>query len=203
MLWLFPPNTCTLKVFCIFKLQYKCAWNKTVRQTLQLCTSCWWAAVFLLEAAAFWDAAMAWVAAAAACLAAFWRDKHQVSNVHIHHSFTQQFTVSLNASSKHLHQARTPPNNHNLCCHHLQFCYEFLLDGVLGSCVGGHAQPFCSFSQFLLLVFILRVRCSSLHTYALQTAPLCQINFIISILAPITHGDISYVLRVTDLHYIN
>lgn len=38
--------------------------------TLQLCTSCCWDAVFLLEAAAFWAAAMVWVAAAAACLAA-------------------------------------------------------------------------------------------------------------------------------------
>lgn len=40
--------------------------------TLQLCTSCWCAAVFLLEAAAFCAAAMVCVAAAAACLAAFW-----------------------------------------------------------------------------------------------------------------------------------
>lgn len=38
--------------------------------TLQLCTSCCWDAVFLLETAAFWAAAMVWVAAAAACLAA-------------------------------------------------------------------------------------------------------------------------------------
>lgn len=38
--------------------------------TLQLCTSCCWDAVFLLEAAAFWAAAMVCVAAAAACLAA-------------------------------------------------------------------------------------------------------------------------------------
>lgn len=38
--------------------------------TLQLCTSCWCEAVFLLEAAAFCAAAMVWVAAAAACLAA-------------------------------------------------------------------------------------------------------------------------------------
>ncbi len=40
--------------------------------TLQLCTSCCWAAGFLLEEAAFCAAAMVWVAAAAACLAAFW-----------------------------------------------------------------------------------------------------------------------------------
>lgn len=38
--------------------------------TLQLCTRCWCATVFLLEAAAFWAAAMVCVAAAAACLAA-------------------------------------------------------------------------------------------------------------------------------------
>lgn len=47
--------------------------NETISHcTLQLCTSCWWEAVFLLEAAAFWAAAMVWVAAAAACLAAIW-----------------------------------------------------------------------------------------------------------------------------------
>lgn len=43
--------------------------------TLQLCTSCCWAAAFLLDMAAFWAAAMACVAAAAACLAATWRGK--------------------------------------------------------------------------------------------------------------------------------
>lgn len=41
--------------------------------TLQLWTSCWWAAVFLFEMAAFWEAAIVWVAAAAACLAATWK----------------------------------------------------------------------------------------------------------------------------------
>lgn len=40
--------------------------------TLQLCTSCWCDTVFLLEAAAFWAAAMVCVAAAAACLAAIY-----------------------------------------------------------------------------------------------------------------------------------
>lgn len=38
--------------------------------TLQLCTRCWCATVFLLDAAAFCAAAMVCVAAAAACLAA-------------------------------------------------------------------------------------------------------------------------------------
>lgn len=46
-------------------------YNKRVHDhTLQLCTSCWCETVFLLEAAAFWAAAMVCVAAAAACLAA-------------------------------------------------------------------------------------------------------------------------------------
>ena len=46
--------------------------------TLQLCTSCCWAAGFLLEEAACWAAAMVWVAAAAACLAAFWQKQKMV-----------------------------------------------------------------------------------------------------------------------------
>ena len=46
--------------------------------TLQLCTSCCWAAGFLLDEAACWAAAMVWVAAAAACLAAFWQKKEMV-----------------------------------------------------------------------------------------------------------------------------
>lgn len=45
--------------------------------TLQLWTSCCWAAGFLLDTAAFWEAAMVCVAAAAACLAATWRGERQ------------------------------------------------------------------------------------------------------------------------------
>lgn len=47
-----------------------CHSQLTNRVTLQLCTSCWCETVFLLEAAAFWAAAMVCVAAAAACFAA-------------------------------------------------------------------------------------------------------------------------------------
>lgn len=46
--------------------------------TLQLCTSCWCDTVFLLEAAAFWAAAMVCVAAAAACFAASCRGEGEM-----------------------------------------------------------------------------------------------------------------------------
>lgn len=45
--------------------------------TLQLCTSCCWAAGFLLDTAAFWEAAMVCVAAAAACFAATWEQRER------------------------------------------------------------------------------------------------------------------------------
>ncbi len=52
-----------------------CAEKRVVSMfTLQLWTSCCWAAWFLLVEAACWAAAMVWVAAAAACLAAFWQE---------------------------------------------------------------------------------------------------------------------------------
>lgn len=56
---------------CTWRLLIKVStWSRLNSHTLQLCTNCWCEAVFLLEAAAFWAAAMVWVAAAAACFAA-------------------------------------------------------------------------------------------------------------------------------------
>lgn len=67
-----PNRTFSWQVFSAHYLTY--FFNTSVKReydhTLQLCTSCWCDTVFLLEAAAFWAAAMVWVAAAAACLAA-------------------------------------------------------------------------------------------------------------------------------------
>lgn len=57
-------------------------WRTEAEFTLQLWTSCCWAAWFLLDEAAFWAAAMVWVAAAAACLAAFCQ-KTQTSALNI------------------------------------------------------------------------------------------------------------------------
>lgn len=62
--------------------------------TLQLCTSCWWAAVFLFETAAFWEAAIVWVAAAAACLAAILGEKEIDKNNDYSNSEDEIHTLS-------------------------------------------------------------------------------------------------------------
>lgn len=44
----------------------------------------------------------------------------------------------------------------------LQPVDQFLLDGILSSGVGGHAQTFCRLSQSLLLILVFWICCSSL-----------------------------------------
>lgn len=46
---------------------------------------------------------------------------------------------------------------------HLQLVDEPLLDGVLSSCIGGHAEALGSLPQLLLLLLTVRVGCGTLR----------------------------------------